>query len=362
MTARQVEGPRLVSLPAPRPSAPPSDERSTSLVRDLCEVAKRLEELEEAELGLTPPEARTTELAGLLQRAVACLQLLEELHAGQADSDLFGFETEPTTLAGVPIEVSASPKLADVCFAGVLELNRAAQELTHARSDDDVLVALETAVRKLRRALRAVIETALSSGETELTFGEQLRGRDGFDLESTLAVRRLYAEFRRSLRRPQDLTAEAVLTALRYAAGGLATLMSSPAYARARISDRRLLRRLQERLLLWARSGRAVTSGLELLDDVWTCADLLRDINRRQELEVHDVALIRQLTCGASDTSERWLDQLEPLFGLDDALDLLIDQSRVDPPHDIVRQLRARLALLSCPVTGSPPAASRPSG
>lgn len=348
MAARQFEGPRLVSPPASSPSAPASDERSTSLLRELCDLAKHIEELETAELGLPPPAARATEFAGLLQRAVECLQLLEELHAGQAEDDLFGFESEPTTLAGVPIAVAAFPKLADVCFAGVLELNRAAQELQHARSDDDVLVALETAARKLRRALRAVIETALLSGQAELTGTEQLRGRDGFDLESTLAVRRLYAAFRRSLRRPQGETAEAVLTALRYAAGGLATLMSSPAYERARISDRRLLRRLQERLLLWARSGRAVTSGLELLDDVWTCADLLRDINRRQELKVHDVSLLRQLTCAASNTSEHWLHQLEPLFGLDDALDLLIDQSQVNPSPDLVRQLRARLAHLAC--------------
>jgi hypothetical protein len=348
MAARQFEGPRLLSPKASTPSAPASDERSTSLLRELCELAKHLEELEEAELGLPPPAAQATEFAGLLQRAVECLQLLEQLHAVQTDGDLFGFEGEPTTLAGLPIEVAALPKLADVCFAGVLELNRAAQELQHASSEDDVLVALETAARKLRRALRAVLETALLSGETELTGAEQLRGRDGFDLESTLAVRRLYAAFRRSLRRPQGETAEAVLTALRYAAGGLATLMSSPAYERARISDRRLLRRLHERLLLWARSGRAVPSGLELLDDVWTCADLLRDINRRQELKVHDAALIRQLTCSASDPSEHWLDQVEPLFGLDDALDLLIDQSHVQPSPNLVRQLQARLARLAC--------------
>lgn len=348
MPARLFEAPRLLGSPASSPSASPRDERSTSILRELCQMAQRMEELETDEQERPPPAVRATEFVGLLRRAVECLQVLEELNVVQSDEDLFGFESEPTTLAGVPIEVAALPKLADVCFAGVLELNRATQELQHARSDDDALVALETAARKLRRALRAVIETALLSGEAELPGTEQLRGRDGFDLESTLAVRRLYAAFRRSLRRPQSETAEAVLTALRYAAGGLATLMSSPAYERARVSDRRLLRHLQERLLLWARSGRAVTSGLELLDDVWTCADLLRDINRRQELKVHDASLLRQLNCATSDTPEHWLQQLDPLFGLDDALDLLIDQSQVDPSPDLVRQLRARLNQLSC--------------
>ncbi|HEX2870047.1 MAG TPA: hypothetical protein VHP33_02300 [Polyangiaceae bacterium] len=81
---------------------------------------------------------------------------------------------------------------------------------------------------------------------------------------------------------------------------------------------------------------------------MWTCADLLRDINRRQELKVHDASLLRQLTCATSDATEHWLHQLGSLFGLDDALDLLIDQSQVNPSPDLVRQLRARLAKLAC--------------
>lgn len=344
MAARQFDEPRPLGLASP--AAPASSERSTVLLTELCGLAKRIDELDDAQ-----PEpalgTRSTEAVGaLLQAAVQCLQQLEELHVEPTNDDLFAFDLEPTTLAGVPIAVGACPKLADVCFAGVLELNRAAQELRHAQAGDDVLVALETAVRKLRRALRAVLETALLNGDTELVGAEQLRGRDGFDLESTLAVRRLYAEFRRSLRRPQEESAEAVLTSLRYAAGGLATLMSSPFYDRARVSDRRLLRRLQERLLLWARSDRAVERGLEVLDDVWTCADLLRDISRRQELKVHDLALLRQLTSASTEASEPWLNQLGQLFGLDDALDLLIDQGRTALSADVVRQLQARLAQL----------------
>lgn len=197
MGVRVVEGSRLHGLPASTPDASASGEDGAALLRELCGLAGRVDELDAAELGLAAPRARVTELTELLQRAVQCLQLLEELYVEQGDDELLGFEGEPTTLAGVPIELATSPKLADVCFAGVLELNRSAQELRQARSDDDVLVALETAARKLRRALRAVIETALLSGEAGLTGAEQLRGRDGFDLESTLAVRRLYAAFRR---------------------------------------------------------------------------------------------------------------------------------------------------------------------
>ena len=349
MAARQFEGLRLVEPPAPAaPVVPTSSERSSALLHELCGFAKRIDELEAAELGAAGPGGRATEVAELLRQAVQCLQLLEALHAGETDDESFGFASEPTTLAGVPIAVAASPRLADVCFAGILELNQAAQELRQARSDDDALVALETAVRKLRRALRAVLETALLSGEAEPSGAEHLRDRDSFDLESTLAVRRLYAEFRRSLRRPRDVSADAVLMALRYAAGGLATLMSSPHYERARLSDRRLLRRLQERLLLWARSERTISCGLELLDDVWTCADLLRDINRRQELKAHDLTLMQHLTSAPNDVTPDWLEQIELLFGLDNTLDLLIDQSQADPSPELVQQLRLRLAQLAC--------------
>jgi hypothetical protein len=346
MAARLFDEPR--SFDRLQPSADVSAERTRSLLNELCDVAKRVDELDSAELGL---EARGTqaaaEVGSLLQRAVQCLQLLEALDMGSNDDDSFGFEVEPTTLAAVPVDGRASPRLADVCFAGAIELNRALQELLRARADDDVLVALETALRKLRRALRAVLDTSLLRRDTEPIDAEQLRWQGAFDLESTLFVRRLYADFRRSLRRPQGETTDAILTALRYAAGGLATLISSPNYGRARVADRHLLRRLQQRLLLWAHGERSVKPGLELLDDVWTCADLLRDISRRQELKVHDLSLLRQLSAGPLDASEQWLGQLAPLYGLDDALDQLVEQQRLKPCHDTVREIQARLAALS---------------
>ncbi|HEY3493668.1 MAG TPA: hypothetical protein VGK73_03235, partial [Polyangiaceae bacterium] len=151
----------------------------------------------------------------------------------------------------------------------------------------------------------------------------------------------------RSLRSPADESREGVLAALRYAAGALAALVSEPAYAHVRASDRAPLRRLRERLLVWARHDGSASVGLELLEDVTTTADLLRGINRRQELRAHDLAALRELSQGPREAPSAWLSQLDGLFGLDDALDDLIERLKRDFEPGAVSGALARLAELS---------------
>jgi hypothetical protein len=141
-------------------------------------------------------------------------------------------------------------------------------------------------------------------------------------------VRRLYAEFRRNLRHAEGESSEAVLTALRYAAGALAPLTASPHCAAVRVSDRTLLRRQRARLLERSRDGKSIQVGLELLEDIWTCADLLRDINRRQELRAHDSQLMKELIEKSSRDRADWLANLDRLAGLDSDLDNLTAQLR----------------------------------
>jgi hypothetical protein len=204
-----------------------------------------------------------------------------------------------------------------------MELRRVLRELAAAHDDDARLVAAETGRRKLRRAIRAVLEAAGDAGGSGAP-GEHHGRYLVADLASALAIRELYARFRRSLRRPTDETPEAVLAAVRYAGGALATLVADPEYADVRASDRAVLRKLRERALQWAGHDRSVTAGLHLLDDVWTCGDLLRGINRRQELKDHDRALIGALLRGPDDDISAWFDRFDPLFGLDDDLDTLL--------------------------------------
>jgi hypothetical protein len=243
---------------------------------------------------------------------------------------------------------SASIRVGDLCFAGAFELERALQKLTSAHRTDELLVAAETARRKVRRGVRAVLAAARETSPTELRAPPSASSAyPRADIESALAVRRLYRDFRKSLRRPVDASRDAVLVALRYAAGALAALVSAPQYAHARASDRVLLRRLQQRILDWARQTQDVGAGLELLEDVHTCADLLREINRRQELRTHDGALRSRLQNGLSEDPPAFFVHLAALVGLDDALDDLIERARTEPHAAVLPEALRRLSELS---------------
>jgi hypothetical protein len=232
-----------------------------------------------------------------------------------------------------------------VCFACTVELGGARRELDRARDYEARLSAIESARRKLYRAIHAVARVAPGSGP--LVMRDSLEQRLDDELGSSLAVRRLYADFRRNLRRADDDSPEGVLTALRYAAGALAALKASPQYAAVRASDALLLRSQRERLLEWSRAGKPRAAGLQLLEDIWTCAGLLCDINRRQELRAHDTKLIGELLASPPLDRTSWLVGLERLVGLDDGLDQLTLQLRAATDTQLVVEISRRLALLS---------------
>jgi hypothetical protein len=252
---------------------------------------------------------------------------------------------EPETWVGVRTADSAPPRLGDLCFACTVELSVVARELDQARDYDARVSAVETARRKLYRAIHALAQVAPGSGP--LVLSESLEQRLDDELESSLAVRRLYAEFRQNLRRAVDESGEGVLTALRYAAGALAALTASPHYRAVRASDAALLRTQHERLLEWSRAGKPRAAGLQLLEDIMTSAGLLRDINRRQELRAHDTKLIADLLADQSLDRAGWLGKLGCLAGLDDSLDRLIAQLRAAQGTELVDDILAQLSLLA---------------
>lgn len=268
------------------------------------------------------------ELRALLVRGVALLGELRRLddaarEAEPVDDERDDFDEAPAAV------VLSPPRLANVCFAGAFELNRVLRELDVARTSVERLVACETTRRKLLRACRAVLDAAGDHGDTEPPWRLEI-----VDLAAAIAVRRLYARFRAGLRRPDGDDASAVLTAARYAAGALAALVADHAYDEVRASDRALLRRLHQRALEWARHDRGATSGVQLLEDVWTSADLLRDINRRQELRTHDAALVRRALAQPSIDPRARVVELDALLGLDDELDALLGRCKSAPDTD----------------------------
>jgi hypothetical protein len=279
-------------------------------------------DLESADGNRVAIENLSGALRRLLEPALDALAALERLDDDAALAAPATAELDPWT-APPPVARDAA-RISDVCFAGRMELRRVLRELAAARDDDARLVAAEAGRRKLCRAVRAVLAAAHHGGADDV--GEPMRP-PAAELASALAIRRLYARFRHDLRRAADDTPQAVLEAVRYAGGALSTLAGKPCYADVRFSDRMVLRRLRERALSWARHDRSVPAGLQLLEDVWTCGNLLRGINRRQELKDHDRALIPRLLRGPDDVAA-WFAELDALYGLDDDLDQLFDRAR----------------------------------
>lgn len=254
-------------------------------------------------------------------------------------------KSEPDAWQG-PTPARSQPGVADISFAGGLELKRVLRELTAAPELEGRLTAAESARRKVRRAIRATLEAAREGG-VDVIGGEHQGHHQVADLASGLAVRKLYARFRRSIRRPVDPSAEAVLEAVRYGGGALATLVTSPDYADVRASDRAILRRLRERALQWARKDRRASTGSQLIEDLWTSGDLLRGINQRQELQHHDRELARRLVGGPAGPPAAWFADLAALFGIDDHLDSILDAAAACDRAELDRHVADAIACLA---------------
>jgi hypothetical protein len=326
------------SLPAP--DASPQLELLFAL-RDLAGEAAEIQLDDEASL-----ESELLELQRIVERAMQHLEALQALDDPDPALEWEELETkfEPDAWAASP-RTRQLPGIADISFAGGLELRRVHREMVAAQDLEGRLSAGEAMRRKVRRAIRATLEAAREGG-VDILGGEHQGHHHVADLASGLAVRRLYARFRRSLRHPTDASPEAVLAAVRYAGGALATLVTSPDYADVRASDRAVLRRLRERALAWARHDRGVSSGQQLIADLWTSGDLLRGINLRQELQHHDRELVARLAGGPRGDPAEWFAALEPLFGMDDHLDAILDTARADP-HVIAQCVPHALACLA---------------
>ena len=320
--------------PVVRGSVPPADtDRRThwnalhEILLGVKELAPRHDDADDLEqLPIEP-------LSGLLQRALAHLQTLERELAGPGIPEADLVEADWDEKGQISPPSNRAITLQDYCFGVAVELRRPLRVLKTPGPGDDRVAAYESGKRKLRRALPVILNAAREAGE----FGRLDEEVAAADLESSIAIRRLYGEFRRALRRPSSEEPNAVLEAARYAAGAIAALVSSPSYRDVRVEDRRVLRGLRDRAVLWARSDKSSQAGLRLLGDVWACADLLRGVNRRQDLRAHDEALVASLL-GARDIepTEFWT-RVGRLEGLDDVLDTWILRARSAGPSEETR-------------------------
>lgn len=220
---------------------------------------------------------------------------------------------------------SGPPPVADLAFIARSELMRKLAALSSLGEAHGwrLIDVCGSGLRRIRKGLAAV-EAALCEQEGL----DPVLGYAG-ELASSLAVRRTYAKFRQEVLRSGQ-TSRSIADCLHSGATSIAKLIGRDLYGDLRICDRVQIRQLQERTVDWLRAGpdRDVLTGLRLWQDLCGFANLLADVNKRQELAEHDraaVAEARRLLASSPPVLPAELHPvLDVLFGRDDELDDLL--------------------------------------
>lgn len=318
---------------------------------DLRRSAEQLQALYCRARDLDPRTLPRGDEAALAQQAAALGAVVDEAIAvaaavqaatdqGEVDDCAWGDHFEDTLIGDTPVVAAAAVQLgdelwrnvADLAYTAGSELRRAARLLARAKPDERA-AACGSARRKLRRALAALLG-AIGRAQG---IGYPLAADETAELDAALAVRALYTKFRRALPACDPHDPNQVRRALRLAAVGVAVLVGHADFGEVREEDRRLILRLQNRILSWARDGAAEDVGARLHQDLTAVADLLRAINLRQELVTHDRAALAELHAivragtPASARLAAALPILRSLHGLDDLLDDALAAAQREP-------------------------------
>ncbi|MEL7059321.1 MAG: hypothetical protein AAGN46_04750 [Acidobacteriota bacterium] len=227
----------------------------------------------------------------------------------------------------------AAREISDMAFVSRTQLLEGYEGLMSALENDFVWVVASHADTSLRRVGKSLISIESAVRDFE---GLPPVERRWSDLADSLEIRRLYGQFRRSILRGEEtLDGESLQRRLRAASNRIAILRDLKIYPFLRIYDRVPIRRLQKRILAWLERSPAdpetESEGRRLWSDLRSFAELLRQINNREELREHDrrtVNRIYRLLFEPASPPERPLpahvEDLEKLLGRDDELDLLV--------------------------------------
>jgi hypothetical protein len=247
--------------------------------------------------------------------------------------------------------------VADIAALAGMALQERRNLLTHAQPCDH-WTYLENCERSLRclRKSASVVEGALTR------YGDLPTHVDrAADLECGLRVRRRYATLRREIARA---SAQQLQPRLRAVSRSIAALLSCDEYPSMRLGDRRELRMLQFRVQSWLSAEYpSDTLGERTWEEVIAVVNLLSGVNRRSELMAHDAEIVAELASVARSTHDVRTVRAAaaPLFGMDPALDLLLD-IHVPESHDrecwqqVIAQLAAEreIAETTRPETEQP--------
>jgi hypothetical protein len=229
--------------------------------------------------------------------------------------------------------------LADLAFLARGDLEHRLRTLTTGAATIDGIEILAHCSAVLRSLVRAA---AVVQGELCAAAGLEATLSCSAELELSLQTRTAYAELRLDLEAAAaDLQkTRDVAKALRTGATAIAKLAGREIFLRLRVRDRAQLRRLQQRILAWARAGADARVGERLWQDLFGFAQLLQEVNRRPVLVEHDqgavVRLIEQLSGRRGAVPEEIRRQALPLLGRDDTLDRWLHTRRAIEAQELL--------------------------
>jgi hypothetical protein len=175
------------------------------------------------------------------------------------------------------------------------------------------------------------------------------------DLEEAVEVRRFYWELRRLILGGGEPEDDQIASRLRNFTAVIETFKTRPVFNHIRIWDRIQMFRLSDRVEQWLELGEArlLVDGRRLWQDLTSFAELLTEINNRQELREHDRDLIELalINIGQGASHEVQLTKvlalkLRTMIGFDGALDELLLEPKgtsVDQWEEVLCTLRARI-------------------
>ena len=241
-------------------------------------------------------------------------------------------------------------RLGDICFAARQDLFQVTRELKLHYGigiDEDIVLSCDRVRRRLRKAIGAVMHALDDRGDTE--------GFAKAELETALAIRTLYSQYRTRVITGVECSEANVAELIHDVSKAVSTLMESEVFNDVRLADKRAFSVWQSRIVDWLAGRRDPGAGIELHRDLVAGAELLRQINKREELQAHDRQLIvdiADILNTANPTPKELgphLPRLTRLRGCDEELDAMLEVNefagqiygRLDDLKNVVARLRS---------------------
>jgi hypothetical protein len=248
-------------------------------------------------------------------------------------------EDEENFLTPQSDEIRIASQISAIAFVArsqTLETQEDLQRATETGNPWKVGALADTGVQRAMRGLIALEEVMCEFA------GMPSKDRHWKDMDDALEIRRLYAQFRRAILRDGTPDPAELPARLRKVTHRINILRDLKIYPFLRIDDRLEIRRMQKRihaLLERDNDAERKIDGRHLWQDLESFAQLLRQVNLREELILHDRRVVAEVSSALfrGDRSSKKVPaavrkRLESLQGKDDTLDeMLLRAEELDP-------------------------------